>query len=101
SASGGRASRAAPLVLEIGPPGVNAARLGALENLAGTAKPGLQPKTIASSLAEIEASPALYGVAWIVAAVGLACGGFAFLNGCGLPEIIAATLGGGIGQAVR
>jgi uncharacterized membrane protein YjjB (DUF3815 family) len=89
------------MVKEIGPPGVNAARLGALENLAARAEPGSDPKVIASRLAEIEASPPLYRVAWIGAAVGLACGGFAFLNGCGLPEIIAATLGGGIGQALR
>jgi len=36
-ANGRRAARTATIVREIGPPGVNAARLGALENLAATA----------------------------------------------------------------
>ena len=99
--SGRRDARTTTVVREIGPPGVNAARIGALENLATTAKPGLAPKAIASSLAKIEAAPPLYRISWIAAAVGPACGGFAFLNGCGLPEIIAASLGGGIGQWAR
>jgi uncharacterized membrane protein YjjP (DUF1212 family) len=89
------------VVREIGPPGVNAVRIGALENLAAKAEPGLAPKAIARSLAEIESTPPLYRSSWIAAAVGPACGGFAFLNGCGLPEIIAASLGGGIGQWAR
>ena len=99
--SGRRDARTATVVREIGPPGVNAARLGALQSLVAKAEPGVTPGAIARSLAEIETTPPLYKVAWIGAAVGPACGGFAFLNGCGLPEIIAATLGGGIGQWVR
>ncbi|MBX9841449.1 MAG: threonine/serine exporter family protein [Xanthobacteraceae bacterium] len=99
--TGRRGTLTTTLVREIGPPGVDAARIGALENLAVKAEPGLAPKAIATSLAEIESRPPLYGIWRIGAAVGPACGGFAFLNGCGLPEIIAATLGGGIGQSAR
>jgi uncharacterized membrane protein YjjP (DUF1212 family) len=99
--SGRRDARTATVVREIGPPGVNAERIGALENLAARAEPGLPPQEIANSLAEIESRPPLYSIWWIGVAVGPACGGFAFLNGCGLPEIAAATLGGGIGQLAR
>jgi uncharacterized membrane protein YjjP (DUF1212 family) len=100
-ASGCHGARTMTIVREIGPPGVDAARIGALESLAATAEPGVAPKAIARSLAEIGTKPPFYGVTWIGVAVGGACGGFAFLNGCGLPEIIAASLGGGIGQSVR
>src|SRR5262249_46355442 len=99
--SGRRAGRTTTAVREIGPPGVNAERLGALQSLAAKASPGVTPDAIARSLAEIQSRPPLYRVSWIGASVGPACGGFAFLNGCGLPEIIAATLGGGIGQSAR
>ena len=99
--SGRRGGRTTTVVREIGPPGVNAERLGALQNLAAKASPGVTPDAIVRSLAEIESRPPLYRVSWIGAAVGPACGGFAFLNGCGLPEIIAATMGGGIGQSAR
>jgi uncharacterized membrane protein YjjP (DUF1212 family) len=99
--SGRRDGRTTTAVQEIGVPGVNAARIGALENLAGSAKPGIAPEAIASGIAKIETTPPLYDSAWISAAVGPACGGFAFLNGCGLPEIVAASLGGGIGQWAR
>jgi uncharacterized membrane protein YjjP (DUF1212 family) len=99
--SGRRDGRTTTAVQEIGAPGVNAARIGALENLAASAKPGIAPEAIASGIAKIETTPPLYDAACISAAVGPACGGFAFLNGCGLPEIIAASLGGGIGQWAR
>lgn len=99
--SGRRDALTATVVREIGTPGVNAARIGVLENLAAGAKPGLAPKDIARSLAQIESTPPLYSSSWIAVAVGPACGGFAFLNGCGPPEIIAASLGGGIGQWAR
>jgi uncharacterized membrane protein YjjB (DUF3815 family) len=99
--SGHRAARTATVVREIGPPRVNAARIGALEDLAARTQPESAPKAIASSLAKIESTPPLYRTSWIAAAVGPACGGFAFLNGCGLPEVIAASLGGGIGQWAR
>lgn len=86
---------------EIGPPGVNAWRIGELEQVAKTAQPGVEPRTIAAKLAEIETTPPRYGDPQIAAAVGIACGAFAFLNGCGLPEITAAGIGGGAGQWSR
>jgi uncharacterized membrane protein YjjP (DUF1212 family) len=89
------------VVREIGPPGVNAKRLGALESLAAKSEPGVPPETVARKLSDIEAWHPLYSVGWIAAAVGPACGGFAFLNGCGLPEITAASIGGGLGQGLR
>jgi uncharacterized membrane protein YjjB (DUF3815 family) len=43
----------------------------------------------------------LHSSAAITASVGVASGGFAFLNGAAAPEIVAAVIGGGIGQYVR
>jgi uncharacterized membrane protein YjjP (DUF1212 family) len=99
--SGRRDARTATVVREIGPPGVNADRLGALERLAAKSDPGLPPEAIAGKLADIEANIPLYSAGWIAAAVGPACGSFAFMNGCGLPEIVAASIGGGLGQGLR
>jgi uncharacterized membrane protein YjjP (DUF1212 family) len=99
--TGRRDAKTTTVVREIGPPGVNADRIGALEILAERAEPGSSPSAIADSLAEIDSKPPLYRISWIGAAVGPACGGFAFLNGCGMPEIVAATIGGGIGQSAR
>ncbi len=42
-----------------------------------------------------------YSSLQITAAVGAASGGFAFLNGAAVPELIAAAIGGGVGQWLR
>ena len=55
--SGRREARTATVVREIGPPGVNAARLGALESLAAKSEPGVAPQEIAGQLAAIEKGP--------------------------------------------
>jgi len=86
---------------EIGPPGINALRIAELEQLAKTAAPGLAPREIAARLAEIESTTPRYSSVLIAAAVGAASGGFAFLNGAAVPELIAATIGGGVGQCLR
>jgi uncharacterized membrane protein YjjP (DUF1212 family) len=86
---------------EIGPPGIDAGRIAALEQLAKAVAPGLRPGDVARQLAAIEAAKPRYSAAQIAAAVGVASGGFAFLNGAGAPETIAAALGGGIGQWIR
>ena len=52
--SGRREARTATVVREIGPPGVNAERLGALESLAAQSEPGVSPQEIAGQLAAIE-----------------------------------------------
>jgi uncharacterized membrane protein YjjP (DUF1212 family) len=86
---------------EIGPPGINAIRIAALEHLAKTARPGLAPRDIAIRLAEIESTAPPYSSLQIAAAVGVASGAFAFLNGIVSPEIIATAIGGAIGQRLR
>jgi len=79
---------------------INASRIGELEELARTAGPAL-PREIAARLAAIESTPPRYSNAQIAAAIGVASGAFAFLNGAGAPELIAAAIGGGIGQGLR
>jgi uncharacterized membrane protein YjjP (DUF1212 family) len=86
---------------EIGPPGINAWRIGELEQLARTAKPDLAPHDIAASVAEIESTPPRHSATSIAAAIGLASAGFAFLNGAGPVEMISAGIGGAIGQRFR
>jgi uncharacterized membrane protein YjjP (DUF1212 family) len=86
---------------EIGPPGINAGRIAELEQLAKTAAPRLAPREIAARLSEIESTAPRYSSVLIAAAVGAASGGFAFLNGAAVPELIAATIGGGVGQCLR
>ena len=86
---------------EIGPPGINAWRIGELEQLASTAGPGVAPREIAAKLAEIESTPPRHSAAPMAAAIGVASAGFAFLNGTGPVEMIAAGIGGTIGQGLR
>ena len=95
-----RGSERLTAMRDVGPPGVNVACIGALERLAGGTEPATAPQ-IAARLTEIEADAPHYSAWQIVIAVGLASGGFAFLNGAGVPELAAAALGGGIGQALR
>ena len=89
------------LVREIGPLGVNAWRIGELEHLAKTLGPAPAPQYIASRLAEIDTAAPRYSNLETAAAVGVACGGFAFLNGGAVLEVIAAAAGGGLGQWLR
>jgi uncharacterized membrane protein YjjP (DUF1212 family) len=84
---------------ETGPPGINAWRIAELERLAK--KPGSTPVEIAVRLEDIELAKPLYSSVQISAAVGMASGAFAFLNGAATPEMISATIGGGIGQLFR
>lgn len=88
-------------IREIGPPGVNVLRIAHLELLARSAHAGNTPAEIAAELAKIEAASHQYSIVPIAAAVGLASGGFAFINGAGLPEIVAAAIGGGSGQGLK
>jgi uncharacterized membrane protein YjjP (DUF1212 family) len=86
---------------EIGPPAINAIRIAALEQLAKTAGLGLAPREIAVKLMEIESTAPPYSSVQIAAAMGVASGAFAFLNGTAPPEIIATAIGGAIGQRLR
>jgi uncharacterized membrane protein YjjP (DUF1212 family) len=101
TASVRRAGDWATAMREIGPPGINAWRIGELEQLARTPVPGLTPREIAVKLAEIESASPQYSDPLVAAAIGAASGGFAFLNGAAALEMIAAAIGGAIGQWLR
>jgi uncharacterized membrane protein YjjP (DUF1212 family) len=88
-------------IREVGPPGVNVLRIAQLELLARTAHAQITTAEIVATLATIEAAPHQYSLARIAAAVGLASASFAFINGAGLPEILAAAIGGGSGQGLK
>jgi uncharacterized membrane protein YjjP (DUF1212 family) len=101
SASVRRSGEWATTMREIGSPGINAWRIAELERLARTAGLGTVPREIAVKLAEIESAKAQYSGVHSTAAVGVASGAFAFLNGAATPELIAAAVGGAIGQWLR
>lgn len=86
---------------QLGPPGINVSRIAQLEELARTVRPENVHDQIARGLAEIESSTPLYSLLQLALAVGLASGGFAFLNGAGAPETVAAAIGGAGGQSLR
>ena len=98
-ASARRAGEWITMAREIGLPGVNAWRIGELEQLAQKAE--LNPQKTAVELARIESAPPLYTGTQIAAAVGAASGAFAFLNGCGATEIWAAAVSSALGQSAR
>ena len=78
---------------EIVPPAVNVSRIGDLERLAKTVEAGSAPHDIANKLAKLESEPPAYS-AWLIAvAVGVASGGFAFINGAAAGDALklAAT----------
>jgi uncharacterized membrane protein YjjP (DUF1212 family) len=86
---------------ELGPPGINVSRIARLEELARTARSDVTPVEIAAELTRIESAAPPLSFVQSTAAVGLASGGFAFLNGAAVPEILAAMIGGASGQCVR
>ena len=91
----------AMMMRDIEPPAVNVWRIGALEQLAQTASPTVSAREIATKLLEIETAASLYSSYQTAAMIGGACGAFASLNGGGPLEVIAAGIGGGIGQWLR
>lgn len=101
TASARRSAERATLMREVAPPGIDAWRLGALERLAREAQPGMTPNELAAKLAAIEAERPLYSIAQTAAAVAVASGAFSYLNGGGIVEMVAAVVGGGIGQFLR
>ncbi len=96
-----RAEEWATAMRDVGPSGINTWRIGELERLAKTVGLEPSPREIAAKLAQIEAASHRYSHAQIAAAIGVASGGFAFLNGAGAPEMLAATVGGGVGHWLR
>jgi uncharacterized membrane protein YjjP (DUF1212 family) len=101
TATARRGSVQVTLASEIGPLGVDASRIGALEQLARNSRPGMTPQELATGLAAIEAAPPLYPLPATLAAVGVASGAFCYLNGGDLLEMVAAMVGGGFGQGAR
>ena len=96
-----RGGERATLVREVAPPGINARRLGVLEELARATAPGVTARELARQIAVIEAEPPLYSFVQTAAAVGVASGAFSYLNGAGPLEVLAALVGGGSGQWLR
>ncbi len=89
------------VVRETGPPAVNVSQIAELERFIKTLGPEPAPHDIKLKLATIRAAAHQYSVSQIVAAVAMASAGFAFINGAAVPEMMAAAIGGGIGQWLR
>jgi uncharacterized membrane protein YjjP (DUF1212 family) len=100
-ASEQRGGECATALREIGPFGVDTQRIGALEALAHSASAGMTAQEFAVKLSAIEAQPPRYSIFQVGAAIAVACGSFAFLNGGSGLEIAGAALGGGAGQGLR
>ncbi|HET9718403.1 MAG TPA: threonine/serine exporter family protein [Pseudolabrys sp.] len=86
---------------EIGTPAVNVLRIARLEQLAKSMGAESAPREILETIAKIESEPAVYPASLIVAAVGAASCGFAFINGALGFELIASAIAGAIGHGVR
>ena len=96
-----RSGNSVTIMREIGPLSVNVLRIGRLEQLARTLGPGSTPREISEKLTKIETEPAAYSAWLIVAAVGAASCGFAFISGAAAFELIAVGVAGAIGQWFR
>lgn len=87
--------------LEIGPPRVDLWRLSEAEQLSRTAYVRLPPSEIAEKLNKIETTKYQFSNTQIVVAIGAASAGFAYLNGAPPVDVIAAAIGGSVGQSFR
>jgi uncharacterized membrane protein YjjP (DUF1212 family) len=85
----------------IGPPGINAWRISALEKLAQEGGSVLTPRALSDRLDTIEAASPLRSIATVAIAIGLASGAFSFLNGGDALGTAMAVVAGGLGQALR
>lgn len=86
---------------EIGPPGINAWRISALDKLAREADADLTSRSLAERLDVIEAAPPLRSIAIVAIGVGLASGAFSFLNGGDSLGTAMAVVAGALGQTFR
>ena len=100
-ASGCRNGETATLVRDVEIPSVNTERIGALEALAQCIPLEMTAREFATQLASIENAPPRYSISQTAAAVGAACGAFAFLNGALWVEIAACSIGGVVGQGLK
>jgi uncharacterized membrane protein YjjP (DUF1212 family) len=88
-------------VRNVGPAAINVGRIVELEQFARTAQAGLTAHDVTERLKEIQAFAARYSALEVAGAIGAASSGFAFINGAGVVEIVAAGLAGGIGHWAR
>jgi uncharacterized membrane protein YjjP (DUF1212 family) len=100
TATAWKGGEATTLAVDVAPPGIDAARIGALEKLA-QGDDALTPTDLIARLDAIEAAPPLHSVATVAIAIGLASGAFAYLNNGDLLGILAAVGCGAVGQATR
>jgi uncharacterized membrane protein YjjP (DUF1212 family) len=101
TATGRRGDELVTITIEIGPPGINARRISALEKLAREGGAGFTARTLTEELDAIEAAPPLRSIATVAIAIGLASGAFSFLNGGDALGTAMAVVAGGFGQALR
>jgi uncharacterized membrane protein YjjP (DUF1212 family) len=100
-ASGHRNGESATLVRDVDVPRVDTERMGALEALARYIPLEMSAREFATQLESIENAPSRYSISQTAAAVGAACGAFAFLNGASWVEVAACVIGGGVGQGLK
>jgi len=101
TASARRGGDLVTITCEVGPPGINAWRIAALERLARQDESGLTVHRLAEELDAIEAVPALRSIATVAIAIGLASGAFSYLNGGDMLGTAMAVVAGGFGQSLR
>lgn len=101
TATARRGDELVTITREVGPPGINAWRISALETLGHESGAGLTARALAETLDAIEAAPPLRSIATVAIAIGLASGAFSFLNGGDLLGTAMAVVAGGFGQALR
>jgi uncharacterized membrane protein YjjP (DUF1212 family) len=101
TATAARGGEQVTLVRHVGPLGINAWRLGRLEQLADEIPSSLTPAALAARLDAIEAAAPQHPTLVVAFAVGLASACFSHLNGGNLAGDLAAFAAGGTGQLLR
>jgi len=89
------------VVHHVGPLGINAWRLGAIERLVRDSGALFTPAALHAALDAVEAQGPLHSVATVALAVGAASAAFAWLNGGTLAEMLSAIVAGALGQTLR
>jgi uncharacterized membrane protein YjjP (DUF1212 family) len=90
----------ATMVAEVPSGGVNAARISALDRFARSSD-SLDGAGVVTFLASISAVGRLHPPVFVAFAVASACGCFAYLNKGDAADVVAAAIGGGLGQGAR
>lgn len=88
-------------VVEVPPPGVNAARLAELEELTRRLPEGTTADELNALLDVVERRPSLYGTKRLVLAAAIACMAFAFLNNGGWAECLVVAVAAACGRLVQ